>query len=69
MKTNQKLTSDVYTWAHKTGEIRRTIDEFLRSKYCEDAKNEVRKMDAEELRSKVVKLLENNPDLYTMFIR
>ena len=69
MKTNQKLTSDVYTWAHKTGEIRRTIDEFLRLKYCEDAKNVVRKMDEAELRAKVVKLLENNPDLYTLFIK
>lgn len=69
LKTNQKLTSDVYSWAHKIGDIRHTIDEFLRSKYCEDAKKEVRKMDADKLRDKVVELLETNPDLYTMFIK
>lgn len=45
------------------------IDEFLRSKYCEDAKKEVRNMDADKLRDKVLKLLETNPDLYTMFIK
>ena len=69
LKTNQKLTSDVYSWAHKIGDIRHTIDEFLRSKYCEDAKKEVRKMDADKLRDKVVELLETNRDLYTMFIK
>lgn len=69
LKTNQKLTSDVYGWANKIGEIRRTIDSFLRSKYCEDAKNKVRKMPVDQLRDKVVELLEQNPDLYTIFIK
>lgn len=69
MKTNQKLTSDVYSWAHKMGDIRKTIDDFLRTKYCEDAKKEVRNMDANKLRDKVVELLEKNPDLYTLFIK
>jgi len=69
MKTNQKLGSDVYSWSNKVGDIRRTIDDFLRTKFCEDAKNEVRKMDADKLRDKVVELLEQNPDLYMMFIK
>lgn len=69
MKTNQKLGSDVYSWSNKVGDIRRTIDDFLRTKFCEDAKKEVRKMDADKLRDKVVELLEQNPDLYTMFIK
>lgn len=69
MKTNPKLTSDVYSWAHKIGDIRKTLDDFLRSKYCEDAKKKVRNMDAGKLRDKVVKLLEKNPDLYIIFIK
>ena len=69
LKTNQKLTSNVYSWAHKAGDIRKTIDEFLRTKYCDDAKKEVRKMDVDKLRDKVVELLEKNPDLYAMFIK
>ena len=69
MKTNQKLGSDVYSWSNKVGDIRRTIDDFLRTKFCEDAKKEVREMDADKLRNKVVELLEQNPDLYMMFIK
>lgn len=38
LKTNTKLSSDVYSWANKIGDIRKILDSFLRSKYCEDAK-------------------------------
>lgn len=69
LKTNQRLTSDVYTWAHKVGDIRKTIDEYLRNKYCEDAKKKVRSMPEGVLRDKVVELLERNPDLYALFIK
>ena len=34
LKTNTKLTSDVYSWANKVGEIRKTVDAFLRDKFC-----------------------------------
>lgn len=68
LKTNGKLTSDVYSWANKVGEIRRTIDRFLREKYCGEAKNKVKTMPEAQLRDRVIQLLEENPDLYTLFI-
>lgn len=68
LKTNRNLTSDVYSWTHKISDIRYTIDDFLRVKYCEQAKNSVVTMDSDELRKRVVSLLEKNPDLYTVFI-
>ena len=68
LKTNGKLTSDVYSWANKVGEIRRTIDKFLREKYCGEAKNKVKTMPEAQLRDRVIQLLEENPDLYTLFI-
>lgn len=69
LKTNTKLSSDVYSWANKIGEIRKTLDSFLRGKYCEDAKKNVKSMPEGKLRDKVIELLEQNPDLYTMFIK
>lgn len=69
LKTNPKLTSDVYSWANKAGDIRKTIDEFLRGKYCEDSKRNVRTMPEAALRDRVVELLEQRPDFYTLFIR
>lgn len=68
LKTSMKLTSDVYSWTNKVGEIRKTIDAFLRDKYCVDAKNKVKTMPESQLRDRVVKLLDENPDLYTLFI-
>ena len=40
LKTNPKLTADVYTWANKTGDIRATLKEFFREKECARAKKE-----------------------------
>ena len=68
LKTNTKLSSDVYSWANKIGEIRKTVDAFLRDKYCGDAKDKVKIMPEAQLRDRVVKLLDENPDLYTLFI-
>ena len=68
LKTNTKLSSDVYSWANKVGEIRKTVDAFLRDKYCGDAKKRVKTMPESQLRDKVVQLLDENPDLYTLFI-
>lgn len=69
LKTNAKLGSDVYSWANKVGEIRKTLDDFLRSKYCDEAKKKVKTMPEATLRDKVIDLLEQNPDLYTLFIK
>jgi len=68
LKTNKILSSDVYSWANKVGEIRKTVDAFLRDKYCGDAKKKVKTMPETQLRDKVVQLLDENPDLYTLFI-
>ena len=69
LKTNTKLSSDVYSWANKIGDIRKILDSFLRSKYCEDAKKNIKSMPEEKLRNKVIELLEQKPDLYIMFIK
>lgn len=68
LKTNKKLSSDVYSWVNKVGEIRNTIDSYLKDKYCGDAKKKVKSMPEDKLRDKVIKLLDENPDLYTLFI-
>ncbi len=68
LKTNSNLTSDVYSWANKAGEIRKTIDTFLKDKYCEEAKKKIETMPETQLRNIVAKLLDENPDLYTLFI-
>lgn len=66
---NTKLTSDVYSWANKVGEIRKTVDAFLRDKFCGEAKKKVKSMPEAQLHDKVVQLLDENPDLYTLFIK
>ena len=68
LKTNAKLSSDVYSWATKVAEIRKTIDAFLLDKYCGEAKKKIQTMPEAKLRERVVKLLEENPDLYTLFM-
>jgi len=69
LKTNAALTSDVYSWSNKVGEIKRTIDRFLRDKYCNEAKKNVQSMAENQLRAKVVQLLDQNPDLYALFLK
>lgn len=68
LKTNKNLSSDVYSWAHKVGEIRKVVDAFLKDKYCGDAKKKIKTMPEAQLRDRVMKLLDENPDLYTLFI-
>lgn len=68
LKTNSNLTSTVYNWGTKVGAIRTTLDAYLRDKYCNDAKKNVRTMKESVLRDKVVALLDQNPDLYSLFI-
>lgn len=68
LKANKKLSANVYLWANKAGEIRKTIDVFLRDKYSEGAKKNVKLMLKAQLRDKVLKLLDENPDLYSLFI-
>jgi len=67
LKTNRKLTADVYSWAGKISEIRKVLDEFLQGKYQEEAKKRVKSMTLDELREEVLELLERNPQLYNYF--
>lgn len=68
LKTNSKLTADVYAWAYRQEEVRKTIDSFLQNKVLEDAKKNVKSMPENQLREKVIKLLDENPSLYTLFV-
>lgn len=69
LKTNSKLTSDVYTWEHKIPEIRNTLDSYLQKAYKEKAKERVMgRMSEKELRDAVLQLLDKNPELYSYFL-
>ena len=68
LKANEKLSANVYSWANKVGEIRKTVDVVLRDKYSEGAKKNIKSMLKAQLRDKVLKLLDENPDLYSLFI-
>lgn len=69
LKTSSNMTSDVYSWANKVGSIRKSLDDFLKGKYCTEAKQRVRTMPEKKLRECVLLLLENNPDLYNLFLK
>lgn len=68
LRTNPRLTADVYTWNNKRDEICATLDKFISEKDCAEAKKNVQKMPEAELRSRVLQLLDENPNLYTLFI-
>lgn len=68
LKADANLTANVYLWANKVGEIRKIVDAVLRDKCCAEAMKNINKMTKAKLYDKVVKLLEENPDLYTLFI-
>jgi hypothetical protein len=69
LKTNSKLTSDVYTWENKIPEIRAVLDSYLQKKYIDEAKKRIgSKMSEKELKDIVLKLLDENPELYSYFL-
>lgn len=68
LKKNPNLTADVYTWANKIGDIHDTIAEVFRDTFCAEAKENVKKMTKLQLQRQVLRLLNENPDLYTWFI-
>ncbi|MFZ5645982.1 MAG: hypothetical protein ACOY46_20705 [Bacillota bacterium] len=69
LKTNSKLTSDVYSWESKIPEIRAILDSYLQKTYQEEAKKRVKSMSDEELRDAVLQLLDKNPELYSNFLK
>lgn len=69
LKTDSRLTSDVYHWANKVGIIREIIQNFQREKYLSRAKQEVIQMPEKVLKKRVVELLEEKPNLATLFMK
>ncbi len=69
IKTNAKISSDVYTWANKVPEIRDILDMYLQKTYKEQAKTRVKSMPDTELREAVIHLLDKNPELYSSFLK
>jgi hypothetical protein len=69
LKTNGKLTADVYSWAGKISEIHEVLDAFLQNKYQEEAKRRIVSMPVDELRRDVLVLLERNPQMYNYFLK
>lgn len=70
LKTNAKLSADVYTWESKIPEMRAVLDAYLQKTYQEEAKKRVgSKMTEKELRDAVLQLLDKNPELYSYFLK
>lgn len=69
MKTNLKITSDVYSWANKIPEIRALLDSYLQKTYQEQAIKHVNSMPDLELREAVIRMLDNSPELYSYFLK
>jgi predicted house-cleaning noncanonical NTP pyrophosphatase (MazG superfamily) len=69
LKTDNKLSSDVYSWSGNVPQIRKVLDDFLRDKHVEEAKERVRSMSVDELRSVICELLDEMPQLYTFFLK
>jgi hypothetical protein len=69
LKTNGKLTADVYTWSSKIPEIKKVLNEFLNMKHKDEAKKRVSTMSDSELRDDVLRLLDDNPELCSYFLK
>jgi hypothetical protein len=69
LKTNGKLSADVYSWSSKAPQIRQILDDFLRSKKVSEAKERAKNMSADELRDVALALLDSMPQLYTHFLK
>jgi hypothetical protein len=67
-----KLGGDVSSWAFNTGEIRSIIESFIREKMAEQweesAKESVLGMSENDLRKRVISLLNTRPELYKIFL-
>jgi hypothetical protein len=69
LKTNSNLSTDVYSWSSKAPQIRQVLDEFLRSKKVNEAKERAKNMSTEELRDVALNILDDMPQLYTHFLK
>ena len=71
LTTNGKLTPDIYSWgaANKMTEIRKVFAAYLKETQIEKAKERVRVMSEEELRDRVLALLDSSPEQYEVFLK
>jgi hypothetical protein len=68
-----QLGSDIYAWGTKAGEVRNTIEQYLRNiakkKFAEKAKQQVAKMPEADLRALLLAFLEEHPEFNEFFIK
>jgi hypothetical protein len=69
IKTNARISHDVYSWANKIPEIRAILDTYLQKTYQEQAIARVKSMPDSELREAVIHLLNSSPELYSNFLK
>jgi hypothetical protein len=66
-----QLGSDIYSWGTKAGEVRNTIEQYLRNaakkKFAEKAKQQVSKMSESDLKALVLSFLEEHPEFNELF--
>jgi hypothetical protein len=67
-----QLGSDIYAWGTRAGEIRNTIEQYLKNaakkKFAEKAKQQVSKMPEASLKALVLSFLEEHPEFNEFFI-
>ena len=71
-RVRMKLGADVFAWGYKAGEVRNLIEAYIREKnavkYRETAKSSVMKMSENDLRKRVIALLEQHPEHCKLFL-
>ena len=69
LKTNPRVSGEVYTWDGKIPAMRETLDAYMQKVYQQEAVDRVKTMNDAELRAAVLRLLEKNPGLYSNFLK
>jgi hypothetical protein len=71
-RIRMKLGADIYTWGNKAGEVRNIVEAYIRDKNAEaykaTARTRVMKMPDSDLRSRVLKLLDDHPEYCELFL-
>jgi hypothetical protein len=66
-----KFGSDIYSWGTRAGEIRNSIEQYLKDaakkKFAEKARQKVTKMAEADLKALVLSLLEEHPEFNEFF--
>jgi hypothetical protein len=71
-RIRMKLGSDIYSWGNKAGDVRNIVEKFIKEKNVEKFKSmveeQVMKMPVTDLRSRILKLLDNHPEYSELFL-